>query len=355
MSKKPYTRTSVITGRPLKHLHTFKDFPVFMGVTDEPAERDIFADMTWGIDEHGVIQLIDVLPLEWVYQNQHNDGYGKTWQAHYDAFARFVAKYVSGSILEIGAAHDAISSRLPIRPWTIVDPNPTIEDPTVNVIKGWFDENFSGDYQTIIHSHVLEHAYDPKTFLQHIYDLLPVGGRCIFTVPNLRAILQNKQVNCLNFEHTVFLTDEVIEHLASLAGFNILEKHYHGRHSIFFAIEKQATKAPIIPLPDRTEENVGLFTALIESCQELARVAEGHDPHLFGGHIWSQFHLHFGVQSSRPILDNSPRKQGKRLYGTSLKVINPANATGEVFVHTGLYDEEIKTQLRAVNPGITII
>jgi len=35
----------------LERLYTFKNFPIFMGCTDEPSEDDMFMDMTWTIDK----------------------------------------------------------------------------------------------------------------------------------------------------------------------------------------------------------------------------------------------------------------------------------------------------------------
>ena len=41
--------------------------------------------MIWGIDSKcGAIQLIKLVPLEILYQEQHVDGTGPTWQKYYD-------------------------------------------------------------------------------------------------------------------------------------------------------------------------------------------------------------------------------------------------------------------------------
>ena len=56
----------------LEHLYTFNDFPIFMGCTNEPFEQDMFMDMTWTIDiDSGLIQLLDLVPLEILYSKQH--------------------------------------------------------------------------------------------------------------------------------------------------------------------------------------------------------------------------------------------------------------------------------------------
>jgi hypothetical protein len=38
----------IISGQQdLEHLYTFKDFPVFMGCTDQHREKDLTTDMNW--------------------------------------------------------------------------------------------------------------------------------------------------------------------------------------------------------------------------------------------------------------------------------------------------------------------
>ena len=52
------TRCAVNGAADLEHLYTFRDFPVFMGCVDGPAEEDLTADMVWGIGRSsGMIQL----------------------------------------------------------------------------------------------------------------------------------------------------------------------------------------------------------------------------------------------------------------------------------------------------------
>ena len=206
---------SVITGKKnLEHLYTFKDFPVFMGCVEVSQEDDILADMEWQVcRDSGVIQLAKLLPLEILYLNQHNEGCGGTWVEHYLAFCSFLKKYNPKSVLEIGGAHGFIAENFikvsPDTEWTIIEPNPTFEgNEKIKIIKGWFDENFSLDKKidTVVHSHVLEHVYNSTEYLENISKFIKNGDKHIFTFPNMFEQLTRKYTNCLNFEHTVFLT-----------------------------------------------------------------------------------------------------------------------------------------------------
>ena len=69
---------------------------------------------------------------------------------------------------------------------------------------------------------------------------------------------------------------------------------------------------------------------------------------LFGAHVFNQFLLNFGLDSSKIIclLDNNSRKHDKRLYGTALTVQSPAVLADYenplVILRSGVFNEEIK-------------
>lgn len=70
--------------------------------------------------------------------------------------------------------------------------------------------------------------------------------------------------------------------------------------------------------------------------------------------------IHQGLRRERltSILDNSDFKEGKRLYGTSLKVENP-NAIQKfdkvaVIVKAGQYQTEVVEQLKKINENVCI-
>ena len=49
----------------LEDLHTFKKYPLFMGCTEIPINKDIKVDMEWSISKSsGVIQLKKLIPVK---------------------------------------------------------------------------------------------------------------------------------------------------------------------------------------------------------------------------------------------------------------------------------------------------
>ena len=358
---------SLLTNKPnLEHLYTFKDFPVFMGCVDSPQSEDVVADMIWNIcKDTGIIQLGKLLPLEILYMDQHNDGVGKVWQDHYKAFAEFLAKHKPKRILEIGGAHDYIARNIwesdPNVEWITVEPNPIqISNPQIKVIKDWFDDKFKLEtpVDTVIHSHVFEHVYDLFEFMKHVSKFLKKGDRHIFTFPNMLPMLEHKFTNCINFEHTALLTEEIADYILHKTGFKIIEKAYYGNpHSIFYATEKVDVPMSMSPLNNKYTEYKEMFMDYInyhlEMVSELnALIKKSTESiYLFGAHIFSQTLIQFGLETDRvaSILDNSVLKQGKRLYGTDLFVEPPAVLKNKgpvnVILKAGIYNEEIKKDI----------
>ena len=132
---------------------------------------------------------------------------------------------------------------------TIIEPNPIpIKGINAKIIKGFFDEKFifKKPIDAIVHSHVLEHIYDPNKFFHNISKHLKYNGHLLFSVPNLREMIKRKYTNALNFEHTIFLTENYIEYLLNKYKLRIIKKKYFKKdHSIFYACVHDLDTKPI--------------------------------------------------------------------------------------------------------------
>jgi SAM-dependent methyltransferase len=354
----------------LMPLHCFKNFPVFMGCTNQKKELDLLSDMNWNISkESGAIQLNPLLPLEVIYKEQHGSGcVGDLWNQHHLAFARFVHYFNFKTVLEIGGLHGILNKLYQdldrTIDWTIIEPNPIpVEGATAQFIKGYFDDQFKLDksVDAILHSHVFEHIYDPHTFLSHISNFLSDGKYLLFSLPNLEEMLRRKYTNVINFEHTIFLTQPYIEYLLSKYHFRIIKREYFREdHSIFYAcIRDSQTK--LIKLPKGLfEHNKKIFFEYLNYHHQLIddlnskikMLKKNQKLYLFGAHIFSQYLISFGLNVTRLdcIIDNDSNKQGKRLYGTNLKVFSPNilnkdDSDPVVILKAGVYNQEIKKDI----------
>lgn len=355
----------------LKHIITIKNFPVSMCCTDEPENMDIKHDLSFYISEIGSIQINPVLPLELVYQKQHNESYGKIWKSHHETFSEFILPFINNDVLEIGGANGILFENINMKKkvnWTMIEPNPTTSNKEIKIIKKFLDNNF--DYQDsfdlIVHSHLFEHIYEPGDFMMKISEITPVNKYHCFSIPNLQKWIELKYSNALNFEHTIFLTEKFVDFLVRKNGFEILKKDYFGDHSIFYATKRVNFIFNEI-IPNFFIENNENISKFFHYFQELIKElnsklkTETREVYLFGAHIFSQFLLTFGLNSEKIIciLDNGPSKIGKRLYGTNFKIFSPKilkNKQATVILKAGSYNDEIKKDiLENINNDVKFI
>ena len=354
----------------LEFLYSIKNFPVFIGSTDNNLEDDILFDLTWDIcRETGCIQLRNLLDPKIIYSEYHSEALGGVWGKHHKEFQKFSERFLGTDILEIGGsngvfAESILSNNRDVASYTIVEPNPQrSSSEKISVVQDFFHSGFnvSGGkkFDTIIHSHTFEHAYDPIDFLNGIKNNLIDHGHHVFSIPNLQLYLDKKFSNTLNFEHTFFLSSELAEDLLDKAGFTLLAKHEFQAHSIFYAFYYDG-KERDRPFRNFYQTNRASFDRYIlhhkNQIQKLNQLIDQHegDVFLFGGHVFSQFLLSLGINQEKikGILDNSEHKEGKRLYGTPFKIRNPrvleVAENPAVVLKAGQYQEEIRDQLISI-------
>ncbi|MCR6577732.1 class I SAM-dependent methyltransferase [Campylobacter insulaenigrae] len=340
-----------------------RKFPLFCGCIEQNIEDDLMYEEEFAIcKDSGVLFLNKLIPLEILYENGHYAGsVGKIWDEHHKAFADFIANVALLNILEIGGGHGKLSQNflnIQNANWTIIEPNSSNKFKNVKYIDGFFDKNIckNKQYDAIIHSHTLEHMYNPDEFINDISSSLNGGGYMIFSLPNMQKWLENKFSNCLNFEHTIFLNENLIDYLLCKNNFKTLKKKYFKEHSIFYLTQKYENQKSI-DLKNNYIENKKLFLDMKkfykDKVMELNTIFKSttKDVYLFGAHLFSQNLIYSGLDISKIkyILDNDVNKQEKRLYGTSLFVKSPKILQDDnnslVILNAGVYNEEIKKDI----------
>lgn len=358
----------------LELLYSLKKFPAFLGCVSTPQEQDVVEDMNFYVGTNtGMVQLNPILPLEVVYQTDHNQGAtGTTWLHHHSEFAKFIAEHVPEQVFEIGGSHGLLSQLYlenNSADWYIIEPNPTLTNSRAKLIRGWFNDvnDVPAGTDMIVHSHVLEHIYDPAKFFNSL-STMPAGTKLCFSMPNLELHLKKKFSNIFHFEHTYLCNETFVEYWLTCYGFNIVKKHLHEDHSIFYSAVRNDNPVEMAPAPNCYTENKQLmldyFKYFEESTKEInQQLATVTGPvYLFGAHVFSQFQLAFGLDASKIVclLDNSKQKQGQRLYGTNLMVSSPqVLATIDkpvVILRAGAYSAEIKQDIISnINPNTVFI
>lgn len=349
--------------------------PVHMGSVAAAADDDAFADQRWVTCERcGTVQLAALAPLELVYLSQHNGAVGAVWARHHAAFAAFVAERAPRHVVEIGGGTGGLARDYVRRGsatldcWTVIEPNPGFEPEAPVVVIDEYVEHVAplvGSADAIVHSHVLEHIYDPRAFLRMIRRHARRDATMLVSVPDLVTLLDQDGSNALNFEHTYFFDLELVSWMLRDAGFTIVDQCRFEHHSFFLEARPDAAPGSAGPPPD-AGEGAQALVALVETARAdasaLAERAAGFDGavYLFGAHVFSQVLIGAGFPAQRAaaVLDNDPAKQGLRLYGTSLPVRAPEvlrNAgRAAVIVRATHYTAEIEDQLRALAPEVEL-
>ena len=182
-------------------------------------------------------------------------------------------------------------------------------------------------------------------------------------------MLENKYTNCINFEHTMYITETYVEYFLNKYNFEIIEKQYFKTdHSIFYCARKTLNNI-IAELPDGLyDKNKNTFQDYIDhhinDVNKINTIINKTEipVYLFGAHIFSQYLISFGLDTSNIvcILDNDAKKENRRLYGTSLISKSPKilkdipNAL--VILRAGVYNDEVKKDiLTNINPNVIFI
>lgn len=370
---------NVLTGGTrLEPVFSLPDFPVYMGCTDRPAAEDVRADLRFSIcRDTGLIQLDAIPPAALLYQLPHNDGTGGVWRRHHQELAVLIAELLApgARVLEVGGATGTLAGLVTAArddvDWTLIDPNPVLPaGTTVKSVRGFFAGPVTaGDgYDAVIHSHVIEHVFDPPAFLAQLAACAKPGGLHVFSLPDLAAMLARGYTNCLNFEHTLFLAEAYVDVLLARAGFVVEDKRRFGTaHSLFYVTRLSGGGNREVAFPDLYAEHRRLMTgfrATLDAAVARANrmMADLRGPvYLFGAHIFSQYLIGAGLETGRVagVLDNSPLKIGHRLYGTPFTVFHPEVVAGQsdvaVVLKVEQYRDEIVGQLQGLNPAVTLI
>jgi hypothetical protein len=376
------TRTScIITGSDeIENLFTIKKFPIFIGNTSKEIKNDLFSEIIFDISKKcGVIQLRNTINPNLIYSSYHSEAIGKVWEEHHLEFSKLISEIINKNqikrVLEIGGSTAKIAKIIleqteSIESWTIIEPNtPSINeniDKRINFISEFFNDSIvDSPYDLILHSHTIEHMYEPNDFLISVNKSLSPNGYHIFSVPNLFSYLNSKFVNTLNFEHTIFLTEEILDYLMNRNNLEILDKKKYMEHSIFYVTKKNENVSPT-PIPQKYEEYKTMFLNYIDFYKKLIdelnnRMIESNsDIYLFGAHVFSQFLISMGLNTEKIIcvLDNSLIKNNTRLYGTNLTIKNPKEVNLKdnsiIILKVGNYRDEIISGLMSINSNIIL-
>lgn len=349
-------------------------FPIFMGTTTQNHEKDLFHDQVWVVcRECGCLQLKELIPLDLLYSAQHSSGaIGAIWENHHKEFCEFILQDSTDSICEIGAGHSDLARKIINKysgiNYLVIEPNPQNVPIGVKVIPGFMEDNLDElhKYDTLVHSHVLEHVYQPRKFIQEIGLIMRHNTSMYVSFPNIEQLINSRGTNSLNFEHTYYLHPFQFRALLKFYDLTVVRERKYLNHSYFFKIVRATAESKLEALPNISKYSESFKEMWVELKEFVQKVnafgnLDSIPTYLFGAHVFSQALLSLGLESKNVvgILDNANAKNGERLYGTKYNVYNPKVIQNmrevRVILKTSHYQNEIKSQLFGLNSNVEII
>lgn len=297
--------------------------------------------------------------LDLIYNNNFAGAYGKIRNSMNELFANFILKNKNIlSISEIGAGNgelsDIIVEKQNIK-YTIIDPSFNGNKNKKNIINSFFENCDINEINcdTIVMSHVFEHFYDPISILKKFNNINSLKY-IYLSFPDLESFIKNKDYHVLNPEHTYYVDNKFIENMFNFYNFKLGRIFFHENHSVFFEfIKNNENKEKILDFPKNKNSNEiinNFYNDLIFNIQNVNKIISITKKPVY---IWpcsmhTIFTITFGLNSEfiSNVLDNSPLKIGKYLYGYSLKCISFSeiinNNIDKIIILTGgCYNKEI--------------
>ena len=137
----------------LKEICKIDNFPVFMGSTKQNIEEDLYEDLIFQkCCNCGSAQIKNLIPLEVLYKDTHNNAVGGVWKSHHEQFSEFASPFATGNVIEIGGSNLIVANNLASRDHvdsiTIYDNNihyEKINSKKINVVAEFFNASVIPD------------------------------------------------------------------------------------------------------------------------------------------------------------------------------------------------------------------
>ena len=267
--------------------------------------------------------------IKLVYTVNHLDNFGNIKNRKHNLFSDFIISNSNiKNVLEVGACHNTLSNLIQHKNhkvnYTIVEPSFTGDRTNLTIISDYFEnvDLHKLQFDTIIMSDVFEHFYNPVEILKKLKDS---SIKYIYlNHPDFDYSIQNNIFINLNCEHTFLIEHNFLFDLFQNYGFKLNRKINFENFSLFIEFIRDDKISNISLNNYNTRQNLELYISSITDLTYKINNYMNMNPHkkFF---IWPVsihsiplfiFGLHYTKLSG--VLDNSPHKIGKYLYGYNL-------------------------------------
>ncbi len=297
------------------------------------------------------------------YSQIHSEAEGKIWNHHHKSFFEFINKKNNNisDKLEIGPSNNPLMRKNTV----FID---MFEKPPFNLfenetyLKGKFPNIvLNKKFKTIVASHVFEHSTYPEQFLNKCKNILDDDGSIFLSIPNFEIWINEKYWNGITAEHQIYPTITQIKKICKKLNLHPIFEHFQN-HSIFIKIIKGDFVDDNIPYDLDVIKWAESIKSSIYVVEKTLIEKQVEDLFIIGASHLSQYPIMISKEIKNRIkfvLDNSPNKHGKRLYGTtcvckSFDVISDFKKP-YVLLFNSPYRKEMIEQIKIINNDSTII
>jgi hypothetical protein len=312
--------------------------------------------------------------LDIIYKFNHADSTGNIMKNLHKYACNILEKYIDNitNITEIGSAKGILSSLIlreykSISKYYIIEPQFIGNIIEKQIIIQNFFENVNlkeySDSNTIIISHVMEHFYNPIDILKKIQDNTNIEYFLLIW-PDLEYYKDNNIYHVLNTEHTFYVDNNFIKLLFNNYSFEMLEQIKYENHSVIYFFKRNNN----LKSQELINENYLIdtyFNRILSRKQEIIDFIKYNKNNNKQIYIWpASVHTQFllmitEIKDIDFVLDNSPNKIGKYLYGYNLECKsfedNNNNDRNAIILNGGCFNKEVINKINLNKEQILII
>ena len=324
-----------------------------------------------GCKNCGCIQLENLFPQSEIYAQPLQIFDGPVIQKHHDLFCDFVIKNIhyDPNLFEIGGSYGKLANKIVSKyneksfdiSYKIMefsaDKYPSINN--IEYISGNCEDYHYNGINTIIMSHVFEHLYNPRKFIEKISktDIQNI----FISIPDMDGLMKIGDTNNINILHTFYINTKYIVYLFQIYGFILKDTYEYTNNSIFYYFVKSSQK---IELEYKQISLLKEIPTFYETAISKIKSINILDPfYICPSGFYGQFIYFYLNENSKKnvkgFLDGDPFKINKRLSGTPLYIYEKKYISSfeniTILITSAKHHTEIKTELLQYNSNITFI
>jgi hypothetical protein len=268
--------------------------------------------------------------LSLIYATNHVDSFGSVKKNMHTRFTDFIKQNTDiTGILEVGPSTDAFAreflsaTKFDI-PYSVVDPDFRGDQSNITVYNSFIEEvDLAGvDGNTVVMSNLFEHLYHPMEVIAKI-QRDPKNKYIYLNHPNFDHASTHDMNVILNIEHIFYIDNEFVTKMFKTFGYTCTAQETYETHTVLFKFERTHDPDHLAIVNTRAERDIaGYFERLRGKVDAINQIVNNSaNVYMWPASSHTAILFTHGVEYTKlaGLLDNSPAKIGKFLYGYNLE------------------------------------